>query len=172
MPLIVEDGTGLANSDSYQTLANARVSAQLLGFALPAQDVEAEQALRNGARYVDGFEGSFSGTRLLSTQALSYPRENSYRCYGRNTIDVGSDSIPTDLITAQLMAAAEYGKGTDIMPVNDGLSIASSEVVGAVKESYFDNGKSGNEIQITIAIDALRSLLCVGSGLTMKSSRR
>ena len=171
MPLIVEDGTGLSNSDSYQTLAEARLSAQLLGLALPAQDVEAEQALRNGARYVDGFEGSFSGTRLLDTQALSYPRVDSYRCYGRNTIDVASDTIPLDLIAAQLMAAVEYGKGTEIMPVDNGLSVASNEVVGAVKQSYFDNGKTGAEIEITQAVDALRPLMCLNTGLTMRTNR-
>ena len=171
MPLVAEDGTGLANADSYQTLADARLSAASLGLCLPAQDVDAEIALRNGARYADRYEGSFSGSRLLDAQSLAYPRENSYRCFGSNTIDVDSDSIPKEIILAQLFAAIEYGAGTDVMPTDDGLSIQSEEVTGAVKVQYFDNGKTGSSIVITKAIDALKPLLCVGGGLSCRTVR-
>jgi hypothetical protein len=171
MALIVEDGTGLANAHSYQTLVDARASADLLGVTLPVDDTVAEVALRNGARYVDRYEKRFSGTRLVVTQALPFPRLKSYKCYGNNTIDIASDEIPKELKVAQMFAATEYGKGTDVMPVNDGKSIASNEVVGAVKRSYFDNGKTGKSIVITRSVDALSPLLCVGGGFTVRTKR-
>jgi hypothetical protein len=171
MALIVSDGTGLANADSYQTLVDARASADLLGLALPVVDADADIALRNGARYVDRYESRFAGTRLVDTQALSFPRLDSYKCYGNNTIDIASDSIPNEIKLAQMFAAVEYGKGTDVMPVNDGKSIASNEVVGAVKQSYFDNGKTGKSIVITKSVDALSPLLCVGGGFTVRTKR-
>ena len=171
MALVVEDGTGLANADSYQTLIDARASSSALGLILPLDDDEADIALRNGFRYVNGYEGSFSGERLTTTQSASWPRENAYRCYYRNQIAIADDEVPADIITAQMMAAVEYGKGTDISPVDDGLSIASNEVVGAVKQSYFDNGKTGSSIKITQAVEALNPLLCNSRGLTMRTLR-
>ena len=171
MALTVENGTGLANADSYYTLSAARAAAISLGISLPSDDSVAEAAMRNGFRYVNGFESSFSGYRLTSTQSGSFPRVESYRCYGRNQIDIAEDEIPADIKTAQMMAAVEYGKGTEIMPVNNGLSIASNEVVGAVKQSYFDNGKTGKTIEITQAVDAMASLMCIGGGFTMRTNR-
>lgn len=171
MALVVEDGTGLPNADSYQALVDARASALNLGLALPADDTEAEVALRNGARYADRWEPQFSGSRLKDDQALAYPRSNAYRCYGRNTIDISNDAIPQEIIDAQLFAAVEYGKGTNLMPVDDGLSVKLNEVSGAVKQEYFDNGKTGAEITITQAVDAMSSLLCVGGGLTVRTLR-
>jgi len=171
MPLVIEDGTGVANADSYQTLADARASAALLGLALPADDTETEIALRNGYRYVNGFEPSFSGTRTTTTQTGAWPRTDAYYCYGRNQVDIATDAIPADIVAAQMMAGVEYGKGTDVMPVDNGLSIASQEVVGAVKRSFFDNGKTGGEITITQAVDAMSALLCVSFGLSMRTNR-
>jgi len=169
--LIVEDGTGLANADSYQSLIDARASADLLGLALPVVDADAEVALRNGARYADRYESRFAGTRLVDTQALSFPRLDSYKCYGNNTIDIASDSIPNEMKLAQMFAAVEYGKGTDIMPVNNGKSVKLNEVIGAVKQEFFDNGKTGKSITITTSVDALSPLLCIGGGFTVRTVR-
>lgn len=171
MSLIVEDGTGVANADSYQTLSSARDSAELLGLPLPVDDIEAEVALRNGYRYVNGFESSFYGTRATDIQTGAWPRDDAYICYGRNQVMINNYSVPSDMITAQMMAAVEYGKGTEVMPVDNGLAIQSQEVVGAVKRSFFDNGKTGGEITITQAVDAMKNLMCSGGGLTMRTRR-
>lgn len=173
MALVVEDGTGLANADSYQTLEDARLNANALGLNLPAGEEAAEAALRNGARYVNRYESSFTGYRTVDTQALSFPRTNSIRSFGTNCIDVASDAIPNELIMAQMFAAVEYGKGTDVMPVDDGLSVQLKEVVGAVKKQFFDNGKTGKGIVITQAIDALKPLMgASGGGLSFRTVRR
>lgn len=172
MPLVVEDGTGLENADSYQTLEDARLNANALGLCLPASDATAEAALRNGARYVDRYESSFSGYRTVDTQALSFPRKNAIRSFGTNCIDIASDAIPNELIMAQMFAAVEYGKGTDVMPVDDGLSVQLKEVVGAVKKQFFDNGKTGKSVVITQAIDALKPLMSQSGGLSFRTVRR
>lgn len=173
MSLVVEDGTGLANADSYQTLEDARLNANALGLNLPASEEAAEAALRNGARYVNRYESSFTGYRTVDTQALSFPRTNSIRSFGTNCIDVASNAIPNELIMAQMFAAVEYGKGTDVMPVDDGLSVQLKEVVGAVKKQFFNNGKTGKGIVITQAIDALKPLMGASSGgLSCRTVRR
>lgn len=171
MALIVETGVGLTNADSYISLEDARTYAENYGYSLPVDDLEADIALRQGAVYVDNFEGSFSGERLTSTQSLAWPRNNAYKCYGYDQITIESDSIPNEIKYAQVIAAATYASGVDVRANDDGSNIASEEVVGAVKVSYHDNGKTGASIQITASLDALSPLMCNGSAFTMRTLR-
>jgi len=169
MPLIVSDGTGLSNADSYISLDDARTYAENYGYTLPDDDTDAEVSLRKGAVYVDLFESSFSGYRLKGTQSLAWPRVGAYKCSGYNQIDIPSDEIPLEVQYAQVIAASYYAAGVAVRANDDGLGVASKEVVGAVKVSYFDNGKTGTSTEITEATDMLNNLLCVGSSLSMRT---
>lgn len=160
MALIVSDGTGLADADSYISLIDARDYATKYGYTLPIDDTEAEVALRKGAVYANLYESSFSGERLKDQQSLAFPRINAYKCYGASTIDIASDAIPEEVKQSQVIAAQYYGQGLDARANDDQLSIASKEVTGAVKVSYFDNGKTGKSVMITASVDALTPLLC------------
>lgn len=153
MALIVEDGTGLDDADSYISLADARTFAANYGITLPADDTEAEITLRQGTQYVDLQEDCFVGDRLTDTQALAYPRDDD-------------SGMPKALGKATVYAAAEFALGTDVRATDDGKSIASEEVTGAVAVSYFNNGKTGGTVTITRAMDALKSLLvnCKNNG--------
>lgn len=171
MALIVENGTGLADADSYISLPDARAYALKYGYTLPVDDIEAEVALRKAASYVGLFESSFSGKRLNDAQSLSWSRDRAYKCYGNEQILIPSSSVPIEIKNAQVIAADTFGKAVDVRANDDGSSIASEEVVGAVKVSYFDNGKTGTSIEITAAIDAMSSLLCNNNGLTIRTHR-
>ena len=153
MALIVESGAGLADADSYISLADARTFAANYGITLPADDAEAEIALRQGTQYVDLQESCFIGERLTDTQALAYPRDDD-------------SGMPVELGRATAYAAAEFSLGTDVRASDDGKAIASEEVVGAVKVEYFNNGKTGGTVTITKAMDALKRLLvaCKNNG--------
>lgn len=153
MALIVEDGTGLDDADSYISLADARAFAANYGITLPADDTEAEITLRQGTQYVDLQEDCFVGDRLTDTQSLAYPRDDE-------------SGMPKALGRATVYAAAEFALGTDVRATDDGKSIASEEVTGAVAVSYFNNGKTGGTVTITRAMDALKSLLvdCKNNG--------
>lgn len=156
MPLIVEDGSIVSGADSYISLADARALAAKYGWDLPADDTEAEQALRNGAGYVGLQEPAMCGTRVSQAQELAYPRKG-VTLYG---FDVASDSIPSQIIRAQVIAAAEYGAGTDVRASSDGRATSLERVEGAVTVQYFNNGNNGSSVVITAAIDALGPLLC------------
>jgi len=167
--LIVENGTGLADSDSYVSLADARLIAAKYGVTLPTDDESAETAIRNGTLYVDMQESQFCGSRLLSTQSLAWPRVDAVNSFG---FDIASDSIPPQLAKAVVMAAAEYGAGVDVRATNDGKEIASEEVTGKVAVSYFQNGKSGAAVVITKCLDALKPLLaCGNNGFSFRVGR-
>ena len=80
--------------------------------------------------------------------------------------------MPTQAKNAQVIAASYYGAGVQVRANDDGNSIASEEVVGAVKVSYFDNQKTGANITITESEDAMATIMCVGGcGLTMRTLR-
>lgn len=156
MTLVVEDGTGRSDADSYVSLESARALAAKYGLSLPEQDAAAETALRNGAVYIGLQEPAMCGRRVSATQALSFPR-TGIRLHG---FPVASNIIPAQVVQAQIIAAAEYAKGTDVRGSTDGRAVASERVEGAVAVSYFNNGNNGSTVVITAAMDALRALLC------------
>ena len=158
MSLVVESGMGLADADSFISLEGARAFAAKYGITLPTNDAAAEVALRQGCQYVELQQKYFSGSRLTSTQALSWPRTGATNAYGDEYAD---GDMPAQLGYAQVYAAAEYAAGTDVRATDDGKSIASEEVIGAVAVSYFNNGKTGGVVTITCAMDALSTLLVV-----------
>ena len=156
MVLIVEDGSIVAGADSYVSLSDARALAAKYGWELPADDTEAEQALRNGAGYVGLQESAMCGSRVSAAQEMAYPRKN-VTLYG---FPVTVDSIPSQVIRAQVAAAVEYGAGTEVRAASDGRVVSMERVEGAVTVEYFNNGNNGSSVVITSAMDALAPLLC------------
>ena len=156
MALIVEDGSIVPNADSYVSLADARTLAARYNLVLPADDTEAEAALRNGAVYIGLQEPMMCGSRVSPLQELSFPRQG-VTLYG---YPVATDFIPAQVIRAQVIAAVEYGNGTDVRASTDGRATSMERVEGAVTVQYFNNGATGATTVITAAIDAMRPLLC------------
>lgn len=77
MALVVEDGTGLANAESYISVADAdtRHSTNLGNSAWTGSTTVKEQALRKATEYLEQrYRTRWKGQRLNSTQALSWPR--------------------------------------------------------------------------------------------------
>ena len=170
MALVVESGVGLADADSFISLEDARSFAAKFGITLPANDTAAEVALRQGCQYVELQQKCFSGSRLTTTQALSWPRTGATNVY---SFDYADGYMPKQLGFAQVYAAAEYAAGTDVRATDDGKVIASEQVTGAVAVSYFDNGKTGGAVVITRAMDELAPLLvvCGNNGFEFRVGR-
>ena len=170
MSLVVETGVGLADADSFISLEGARAFAAKFGITLPADDTAAEVALRQGCQYVELQQKCFSGSRLTTTQALSWPRTGATNVY---SFEYADGYMPKQLGFAQVYAAAEYAAGTDVRATDDGKSIASEEVTGAVAVSYFNNGKTGGSVVITRAMDELAPLLvvCGNNGFEFRVGR-
>lgn len=156
MALVVETGAIVPGADSYVSLTDARALAASYGLALPADNTAAEAALRNGAVYVGLQEPSMCGRRVSASQSLAYPRRG-VSLYG---FALASDVIPPQIVHAQVVAAVEYGAGTDVRASSDGRVTESERVEGVVTVSYFNNGATGATTTITAALDALRPLLC------------
>ena len=170
MALVVETGVGLDDADSFISLIGARAFADKYGITLPADDTAAEVALRQGCQYVELQQKCFSGSRLTSTQALSWPRTGATNAYG---VEYADGDMPVQLGYSQVYAAAEYAAGKDVRASDDGLSVASKEVTGAVAVSYFNNGKTGKAITITKSLDAMAPLMtsCSNNGFEFRVVR-
>lgn len=102
MPLIVEDGTCVADADSWVSLGQARTIAASYGFTLPDDDDEAETVLRFGALWLStGY--AWKGTKSCTGNMLAWPRTGVTDCDGSTIAD---DYIPLQIKISQVYAAA------------------------------------------------------------------
>jgi hypothetical protein len=160
MAIVVEDGTGLPDAETYVSVADcvAYLDARSkFDFGLLTEQAQ-EAALRNAADYLDARYGSrLQGYRLLVTQALYWPRT-----------DVEFDNVcwepaplPTSLVRACCEAAALAGTGTDLfLPLDRGGQVTEKlEIVGPITErtKWSSSAPVGTSYP---AIDRLMRPLC------------
>lgn len=113
MSLVVEDGTGLANAESYISVANADAYFTARGNATWAAITTTalkEEALRRATDYmVQVYRQRWQGYRMTDTQALDWPRSgvvvDAYRY-------VDTDEVPTEVAhaCAELAVRASAGE--------------------------------------------------------------
>jgi len=105
MALTVETGSGLANAESYASVAEFKAYAALVGFdyTTPAYtDTQIEQALRKATTWIDAkYRDQYQGTWTVSTQALEWPRTGVL--YRREAVN--AYSVPAKLKNALCEAA-------------------------------------------------------------------
>jgi len=76
MALIEEDGTGLADANTYADYVFFTEFCALFGLAGTYTEEQAEPALTTSSiRWID-WQHEFSGDKLADTQALEFPRDN------------------------------------------------------------------------------------------------
>ena len=140
MSLIIEDGTGVADADSFLTLVNARTLALNYGLTLATDDTEAEVQLRQGYNGLLVSEPTLQGARTHSIQTGIYPRMYVVS----NCQDVDSESIPNGVKLAQLNFADAINSGYGTNSVNNGQDLAGFSVDGVYSETYQDGGAKTN----------------------------
>jgi hypothetical protein len=100
MTLAVENGTGLANAESYISVADASTRHTALGnaaWAALANDTLREQALRRATQYMEqAYRERWQGVRLNATQALSWPRWDVWT----DGYPVAPDAVPAAIANA------------------------------------------------------------------------
>ena len=145
--LIVEDGTGLADADSYCSVAYADAYHAAMGSAAwAALTAEAkEQALRRAAAFMSLHLGgrSWAGRRSLQTQALDGPRTDV------PDLDFGGvispDIVPAAIKKACAELAGKSAGGVDIAP--DLGQAVKAERVGPIAVTYADAVQRSTVIQ-------------------------
>lgn len=118
MALIVEDGTGLANAESYISVAAADTRQSNNGMTNWAtlQQSEKEAALRRATTYMEqAFRERWRGMRVHLGQALSWPRWNVIV----DNFPVSASSVPPEVANACADLALKAAAGdlnTDLSP--------------------------------------------------------
>jgi hypothetical protein len=108
MPLVVENGTGLANADSLVSATDMNAYAAARGINAwpqsPAESDAKDAALRRATSVVLGrYRGRWSGEKTHGrAQALDWPRKNATDADGAQIAD---DEIPVELEQAVMEAA-------------------------------------------------------------------
>ena len=114
MSLVVEDGTGKADAESYVAVADVEAYAVRWGKSFAGLEAEKEAACRLSCRRLDQeFEDQFPSLRMTDTQALAWPRG---WFYDRHSVYVESGVIPPALKDAQCELAIRQRAGEDLFP--------------------------------------------------------
>jgi hypothetical protein len=151
MTLTVEDGSVVANADSYVTLAAYQSYGTARGWTLRDTDAEDEIDLRRAFDTINR-NWAYLGTRTsASTQVGAWPRY----IVGLSA----SDEIPTDIKNAQMELAYQIKGGLDPFETFDGT--IKSAGAGPARVEYL--GGSGRP-SITAVNGLLRPYLAYGSG--------
>jgi len=166
MALIVEDGTLVANANSYASLATIKAYAALRGITLGTDPVIENQAIL-ATDYIESKRNKFQGLKVLSTQALQFPR--IYLVIDDN--EFPENEIPKELINAECQLVIEQQKGIELMPTINEAPI-KKEVIGPMSTEYAVS--EGNIFEpALLAVDALLQPLFknVSSGFSIKTIR-
>ena len=132
--LVIEDGTVVANANSYASDAEMKAHANLRDLTVPATQPERESLLIIAMDYLASQEAKMQGSRTDTTQLLSYPR-TGVDIYGAS---LGYNSIPIQLKNAQIEAA--IAANSQSLLVNTSSKNIASEKVDVLEVSYFSGG--------------------------------
>lgn len=167
MALIVEDGTGLPDAESYVSVTDADEYHSARGNAAwTGSEAVKEQALRRATAYLDGRYGrQWPGTRVLGReQRLSWPRVNASDVTGEV---IAGTEVPFEVVQATCEAALRALSG----PLVTDLSIAQQRIKRQkidVIETEFDlSPAAGSALPVITVIDQLLASLIRPVSLTL-----
>lgn len=142
MALVVENGTGLLNSESYISVVNARAYiSDFYGATHPfylLSDTVIEQLLRRASQYMEGkYEHRWRGYRQSYEQALAWPRTSVDDPLRSPLLE--EVSYPQVILgKAQVEIAIRLNQGTEINPDLDRGGLVKRERVDVLEIEYFD----------------------------------
>lgn len=160
MALTVENGTGLANADSFVSVADADTYwAARNDTAWAAAEVATkEAALRMAAEYI-GFAYRWTGFKRLDTQSLAWPRVSVSDVYG---LPVSNAIVPNEVRQASFLLAKEALTTDLLAPTDKGDSaIEESVSLGKITQTrkYAENSIRAPGVRSFAIVDAILSAL-------------
>jgi hypothetical protein len=151
MAIVVEDGTGLANSNSYISEAELTTYATDRGITLVGT---ASANLLLSMDYIE--QQPFKGYKYTDEQALQWPRGNVWI----DGYEVDTDEIPQLLRDAQAEFAIAIDAGNN--PLATESRATKKEKVGDLEVEYMDGAR--NSTYVAAGESKLTKLLTSGSG--------
>jgi hypothetical protein len=161
MAIVVEDGTGKADAESFVTVAEAQAFASARSLTLPAPEADVEKLLVKAADFILGLEPQFKGLRSEEYQRLPFPRYN-VTLHGWL---VNSNEIPAPLKEAQIRLAISANTN-ELRPDGTGREVVRQKI-GPIETEYSKQGSGTINPQFNQAMDFLRPLFRSGGKLTV-----
>ena len=168
--LINETGAGLADAESYASVAAADARCASLGLtawtALAESDKEI--ALRKATVFMATYRTRWAGCRVYQRQALDWPRYN----VAVDGFTVPSNTVPMDVVNACVDLAVRAGRGDDLLPdLDTGSNAIKKDKTGPLETEYFQNTTDARER--FVAVDALLAPYfgSAGGGNSIKVTR-
>lgn len=135
--LIVEDGTGKADAESYASVVAADLYHSQRGNTAWAAYTTAkkDESLRNATEWLDAeFAGMWQGQRATVTQALAWPRVGV--CM--DGVTIASNALPVALVRATCEMALRAGAAS---LTKDETAQVKSKTVGPLSITYADGAR-------------------------------
>lgn len=157
--MIVEDGTIVANADSYMTVAEFKTYWLGRNDTVCNDDPSIEASLVISTQYID--DNCFKGSIVSDAQSLAWPRSKVYDKEGRL---IASNVIPQSLKNA----LAEYAKrqlSESIAPdpSNSGDVTYQRDKLGSMEtETHYQEDSSTTTKKFPLADNWLKGLICNG----------
>jgi hypothetical protein len=156
MSLIVEDGSGMEDAESYVSVADFKARLDKLGHSYADfSDAEIESALRRGTAYIDAkYRSAFPGTPTLGReQALEWPREDVYTAI---SVEIDDDEMPRELIKATIEASRrELTSPGSLTPDYVETDRVVSETVGPLSVTYQNSTGASDARPVITEIDEI-----------------
>lgn len=167
--LIIEDGTAKPDSNSYVSVADARVYASNRGTIFAGTDDEVAAMLIQAIDYLEAQACRYQGEPTTTTQALQWPRKGVVL----NCEPWPDNLIPRQLIAAQIQLAMAVNSGLVLLPSITAQDYIVREKVGPIETEYADPISVGIMPTFT-AVDALLAPLygeCAASKFAIRTIR-
>lgn len=132
--IIVEDGSIVANANSYVSVADARTYAANRGVSMPIDDDEVAAMLIQAVDYLEAQACRYQGKRTSTAQGLEWPRRGVLLHGDEVPVDV----IPKSLIGAQVQLAMAISAGFDLQPNISPQDYITRETVGPITTEFAD----------------------------------
>lgn len=184
MALVVEDGSGKADAESYLTVVDADTYHTNFGTASAswggASTSDKEVALRKATRYLEAsiYVRRWRGQKSTTTQALAWPRAGvilddlsaDMDLYVPGGYQIAADEIPQRLKDATAILASKVIEGDDLLgDVDEPGAIKRTKVkAGPIEEEIEYAGARTRQPQYSL-VDGLLSILLFSGGTAERS---
>lgn len=154
MTLILEDGTGKADANTYASVETLKAYAKARGATVPSSPAECEALLIKAMDYMRGLD--YIGDRATRDQALDWPRYNVVI----ENFPYNSTTLPRQVEQAQCALAIEAQK-TELLPTTPGNTSGPviEKTVGPVTFKYANAGRVNKVPAVAKADTILRTIL-------------
>lgn len=163
MALVVEDGTGLANADSYTSVADADTYIAAYKSDVTAWDAATdaakEVAARQATQHLD-FSYRWKGERETSTQSLDWPRVYAYDERG-----LAYDGVPDALKQAESELMYSIINGVSISTTITRKDQVKRKKIDVIETEYVDGATYQTVFPI---VNGILSALYIPSGSVIR----